>query len=166
MENQLFIIPIFLRSPEQYEQERINKEKGEIEKWGQYRFDKPFELNWPPWQYNDIIGFFQVLVNSHKLLFVHNYKTESKKISRNPNERKKYKIIISHEFTESPCYENLSKYFNNPRMGLKHRILKTLDELNNYAKEKKNYIDVYYYKNVIKSIDIEEFIRLGHPESE
>lgn len=87
MENQLFIIPIFLRSSRKYEQERINKEKKEIEKWGQYQLGKRFELNWPPWQYNDILGFFEVLVNSHKLLFVHKYSTENKRISRNPNER-------------------------------------------------------------------------------
>lgn len=104
-----------------------------------------------------------MLINSHKLLFVHKYKTESERIRRDPKERKKYKIIISYEFTESPCYENLVKYFNNPRMGLKHRILKILDELDNYVKEQKNYIDVHYYKNVIKSMDIEKFIRLNNP---
>ena len=166
MENQLFIIPIFLRSPEQYEQERINKERKEIEKWGQYQFGKLFEVNWPPWQYNDIIGFFEVLVNPHKLLFVHKYRTESRRISRDPNERKKHRIILSHEFTESSCYKKLAKYFNNPKLDIKDRILKILGELDNYVKRKKHFIDVIYYQNVINCLDIEKYIRISHSELE
>ena len=123
-------------------------------------------MKWPPWQYNDIIGSFEVLVNAHKVLFVHKYKTESKRISRNPNERKIHGIILSYEFTESSCYKKIIKYFNTSKLELKDRILKILDELDNYVKRKNYFIDVVYYQNIINSLDIEKFISVSRSELE
>lgn len=158
MENQLFIIPIYLRSPSQYEMEGKIKEKNEIRKYGAIQFGKKYKLNWPPWQYNDVIGYFEILVNSHKVISVTKYLTESKRISRNPNEKKKHAIAFQFDFTLTPSYNKLIQYFNNQEIELKQRIKQILNELNKVVKKEKHFIDIAYYKNLLEYLDIEGFI--------
>lgn len=158
MENQLFIIPIYLRSPAQYDSERKIKEKKEIEKYGEIQFGRKYELNWPHWQYNDIVGYFEICVNSYKVISVLKYFTKSKRISRNPNEKKKHEIIYHMDFYFTPFYNKLSQYFNNQEMELKHRIACILNELERFIKKEKRFIDIAYYKTLLKHLDIEGFI--------
>ena len=158
MENQLFIIPIYLRSPEQYDQEKSIKEKNEIEKHGEIQFGRKYELNWPPWQYNDVIGYFEICVNSFKVISVIKYLTESQRISRNPWAKKKHAITFQMDFTFTPFYQKLSKYFNNQEMELKHKISNILNELDKVIKKERRFIDTAYYKNILEYLDIERFI--------
>jgi hypothetical protein len=146
MGNQLFIIPIYLRSHDQYDQERKINEEKEIIKYGEVQFGKKYELNWPPWQYNDVIGYFVIFVNSHKVISVIKYLTESKRISRNPNERKRHPIINRFDFTLSPSYNKLCQYFNNQEMELKQRVAHILDEVNETVNQEKHFVDICYYQ--------------------
>ncbi len=158
MENQLFVIPIYLRSPEQYGQEKIVQEKKEIDKGGEVQFGKKFELNWPPWQYNDVIGYFEISVNSYKVISVIKYLTESKHISRNPWAKRKHSITLLQGFMFAPFYKKISQYFNNQEMELKHRLSNILTELDNIANKKNHFIDTEYYKSILEYLDIEGFI--------
>jgi hypothetical protein len=158
MENQLFIIPIYLRSPSQYEMEAKIKEQNEIEKYGAIQFGRKYKLNWPLWQYNDVIGYFDILVNSHKVISVTKYLTESKRISRNPNERKKHAIALQFDFSLTPSYNKLVQYFNNQEIELKQRIKQILNDLNKIVNKEKHFIDISYYNNLLDYLDIEGFI--------
>ena len=161
MENQLFIIPIYLRSPDQYDQEKRIKEKKETEKYGEVQFRRKYELNWPPWQYNDVIGYFEICVNSYKVISVIKYLTEYQRISRNPWAKKKHAITFQMDFTFTPFYQKLSKYFNNQEMELKHRLSNILNELDKVIKKERRFIETAYYKNILEYLDIEGFISVS-----
>ena len=155
MENQLFMIPIYLRSPDQYNQEQ---EKSNQEKILEFQFDKKYELNWPPWQYNDVIGYFEIYVNSHKVISVIKYLTENRHISRNPWTKRKYAITLQQDFIFTHFYQRISQYFNNQEMELKLRVSNILNELDNATKKEKRFIDTMYYKSILDYLDIERFI--------
>ena len=143
MENQLFIIPIYFRSPERYDKDRKFEENKEIEKNGEIQFGRKYELNWPPWQYNDVIGYFEICINSHKVISVIKYFTEYKRISKYP--RRNRPITFSYDFTLSPSYDKLCQYFNNQEMELKQRVANILSELNEIVNRSKHFIDISYY---------------------
>ena len=156
MENQLFIIPIYLRSPSQYDDERKFIENKEIDKNGEVQFGKKYELNWPPWQYNDVIGYFEICINSHKVISVEKYFTEYKHIPRYP--RKSRPITYILDFSLSPSYDKLCQYFNNQEMELKQRLANILSELNEIVNRSKYFIDISYYNYLLEYLDIEGFI--------
>ena len=163
MESQLFIIPIYLRSPEQYGRERATFERRDIGTWEEIQFGKRVELIWPPWQFNDIIGFFDISVNPNKIISVIEYKTSAKRISRNPP-KNKHGIQMSYNFFNSSYYQELSSYFNNQKLDLKSRVSKILDELARYVGEKRYFIDLIYYRNILMALEIESFIKMKQEE--
>lgn len=158
MEDQLFIIPIYLRSPVQYDQERRKKEQIEIRKYGNDQFGRTHRLDWPPWKYNDIIGYFEICVNSHKIISVTKYVIECKRKSRNPWNKRNHAIIIDSEFMNTPFYEKLTTYYSNQNINLKHRIAVILNEIDNEMKKGKHFIDIEYYRRFLKYLDINGFI--------
>ena len=153
MENQLFIIPIYLRSPKEYDSEMRKKEKN-----GAVAFGKIYELNWPPWQYNDIIGYFEICVNSHKIISVIKYWKDCKRINRNPLAKQKGIINMDNDFILTTAYQELSEYFDNQELELKNRVLKILEKLDKIVKKENHFIDTAYHKNLLENLDIENFI--------
>jgi len=162
MENCLFTIPIYLRSSEQYETERQKKESELIAKDGEDEFGRKVELNWPAWEYNDIIGFFEIVINPGKIICVHRHITNAKRIVRVPTRRNKF--IIQHllDLTYTDYAKNLVDYYNNPDIEVKERLSKILDELEKYVKKKKYFINIDYFRNLLASLDLEKFIQLQH----
>ena len=65
MDHVLFNIPVYLRNPEQYENERIQSENKMKRDWGsEYAMGKKIQMKWPPWEYNDVMGYFRIIICS------------------------------------------------------------------------------------------------------
>jgi hypothetical protein len=96
MDDVIFEIPIYLRSSKEYENERLLDENKLKEDWGgEYAMGKKIEVRWPPWEYNDIIGYFKIIINTSPNpggningIRVEKYLAGNKRIVRNPNQRK------------------------------------------------------------------------------
>ncbi len=167
MDDFLFNIPIYLRSGEEYENERIETENKEKESWGgEYAFDKKIQVKWPPWEYNDIIGYYKIIINSSANpgssingIRVEKYTAINKRINRNPNPRK---ISI---FLNDPWFHKKLSTFFDQKNDFKNTLLKVLDNLYDDAtkakrKTKRYYIDIEYYKNLIECIDFNKYKNL------
>lgn len=171
MDDLLFNIPIYLRSEQRYEDERKQIEKNQKQKsenlmketWGRNSTD-PFgyEEKWPPWEYNDIIGYYRVIINSSNLIHgtirgitVEKYFTNYRRIGRRPGRR----VSI---WLNDPFYHCKLSAYRNSVGEIKHTLLEILDDLYEDAtmqrtESKRYYIDVEYYKRIIECLDIEKF---------
>ena len=164
MNDLIFDIPIYLRSHEKYENERQKAENKMKESWGgEYALGKKIEIKWPPWRYNDIIGYYKIIINpspdaggSINGVRVEKYMATNKRIVRDPNQRK-VKIWLNDPW----FHKKLSVYYNQ-EYDLKNTLLKVLGDLyedvtKGKRKAKRYYIDVEYYKNLIESLDFKKY---------
>jgi hypothetical protein len=150
MNDLLFDIPIYLRSCENYENERQRAE-NKMKEW-KYALGKKIEIKWPPWRYNDIIGYYQIIVNSSadpggtvNGVRVEKYIASNKRIVRDPNQRKVKIWLIDPWF-----HKKLSVYYNRGH-DLKTILLKVLDDLyKDVTKGKRKARDITLMLNTIK----------------
>ncbi len=162
MDDVIFEIPIYLRSSKEYENERLLNENKLKENWGgEYAMGKKIEVRWPPWEYNDIIGYFKIIINSSPNLGgningirVEKYLTDNKRIVRNPNQRRT-RIWLS-----DPWFHKKLSVQNIQGCDTKSTLSKIIDTLYQDLaivknKPKKYYIDCKYYQNLIECLDLE-----------
>ena len=162
MDNVIFEIPIYLRSSEEYENERLLSEAKLKEDWGgEYAMGKKISVRWPPWEYNDIIGYFKIIINSSPNaggningISVEKYFTNNKRIVRNPNQRK------TRIWLNDPWFHKKLHVQNIQGCDTKSTLLKIIDALyQNLAllnnKTKRYYIDIKYYQKLIECLDLE-----------
>jgi hypothetical protein len=163
MDNVLFEIPIYLRSSTEYEKERLLEENKLKKVWdGEYAMGKKIEVKWAPWEYNDIIGYFKVIINSSSNpggningIRVEKYFAKNKRIIRNPNQRRT-KIWLS-----DPWFHKKLSIHNIQGCDTKQTLLKILESLYQDLSKTKNktkryYIDCRYYQNLIGCIDFDK----------
>jgi len=160
MDDVLFEMPIYLRSRKQYESERLLAEDKLKETWGgEYAMGKKIEVNWPPWEYNDIIGYFKIIINSSPNpggningIRVEKYFAKSKRIVRNPNQRKTKIWLVDPWFHKKLSVQNIQG------CDTKSILLKIIDSLYKDLRKVKNktkryYIDCKYFQNSIECLD-------------
>jgi len=164
MNDLLFDIPIYLRSCKEYESERQRAENRMKDSWGgEYALGKKIKIKWPPWEYNDIIGYYKIIINSSadpggsiNGVRVEKYIAINKRIVRNPNPRN-VKIWLSDPW----FHKKLFVYYDQEH-DLKNTLLKLLDDLyedvtKGKRKSKRYYIAVEYYKNLIECLDFKKY---------
>jgi len=162
----LFDIPIYLRSSEEYENERQQAENREKESFGgDHAFGKRIKIVWPPWEYNDIIGYYKIVINSSANpggsingIRVEKYIVNKKRISRHPSQRK---VIMLHD----PWFHKQLPAYYDQDHDFKNTLLRVLDELyealrKRKRKPKRYYIEVEYYKNLIECTDFYKFSKI------
>jgi hypothetical protein len=131
MDDFLFDIPIYLRSPEEFENDRQDAENKMKELCGgEYAFGKKIDIKWPPWEYNDVIGYYKIIINSSanpgdhiKGIRVEKYIAKNKRIVRDP---KKRKVNIC---TDDIWYHKQLPVYHNPEHDFKNTLLRVLDNL-------------------------------------
>lgn len=127
---------------------------------GDFALGQKIDIKWPPWRYNDIIGYYRIIFESSagaggniNGIRVEKYLTSKKKIMRGPN-RRKGKIWL-----DDPWFHKKLSVTNNLGHNLKDIVLKVLDDLNREIKKEKiktkqYFIDVEYHKTLIACLDI------------
>ncbi len=168
MNDLLFDIPIYLRSHEKFDSERRDAENRIKKSWGgEYALGKKISISWPPWEYNDIIGYYKILINSSANpggsvngIRVEKYMTINKRIVRDPTQRK-VKIWLSDPW----FHKKLSVYYNAEN-DVKNILKKLLDDLYEDATKgkgitKKYFIDVEYYKKFVECLDIKKYQQIS-----
>lgn len=163
MNDLLFDIPIYLRSHEKFDNDRQDAENKMKESWGgEYALGKKISIKWPPWEYNDIIGYYKIIINSSAYpggsvngVRVEKYFAINKSIGKNPIPRN-VKIWLK----DSWFHKQLSVYYDQGH-DFKNTLLKVLDDLYDVTKGKRKtkryYIDVEYYKNLIECLDFNKY---------
>lgn len=165
MDDVIFEVPIFLRSPKEYENERLLDENKLKDSWGgEYdAMGKKIEVRWPPWEYNDIIGYFKIIINSSPNaggsingIRVKKYLANAVRIVRNPNQRRT-KIWLNDPWFHKKLYIQ-----NIQGCDTKSTLLKIIDSLDRNLSKTKNktkryFIDTKYYKNLIECLDLKKF---------
>ncbi len=160
MDDVLFEIPIYLRSPEEYENERQLEENRLKEAWGgECAMGQKIEVKWPPWEYSDIIGNFKIIINASSNpggningIRVERYFTTSKRIVRNPNQRK------TRIWLEDPWFHKKLSLQDIQKCDTKCTLLKIVESLYKgltavKSRTKRYYIDCGYYKHLIECLD-------------
>lgn len=159
MDDVIFEIPIYLRSSTEYENERKLYENKLKEEWGgEYAMGKKIEVIWPPWEYNDIIGYFKIIMNSSPNpggningIRVEKYFTDNKRIVRDPKQRK------TRIWMNDPWYHKKLSFQNIQGYDTKSTLSQIIDALYQALAKNKNrryYIDCKYYQNLIECIDL------------
>ena len=164
MDDLLFNIPIYLRSNKEYENERQKAENKMKESWGSdFALGKKIQIKWPPWEYNDIIGYYKLIINSSRGIHdsingvtVGKYIAYKKRIFRDPN-RRQVKIRLDDPW----FHAKLPSYYDTGK-NLRNTLLKILDDLyedvtRHKSKTKKHYIDIEYYKKLIECLNLNKY---------
>jgi len=158
--NIIFTIPIYLRSEEQYYRENECAKKKVIEKYGDTLFGRKLEIWWPPWRFNDVIGYLTVNLYERSLLSFR-YFVQSKRIIRDPKLRRKDIIAMDPEWQlEMPLPQNFTN--KSLRDCLKSLLYKAKKDLKNPI----YFIDLKYYNKLINCLDILKYLELFDDERE
>ncbi|HLF86469.1 MAG TPA: hypothetical protein VI584_05250 [Nitrospiria bacterium] len=150
----IFTIPIYLRSETQYYKEKDSYEKSEIEKYGEYQFGNKVKVWWPPWWFNDIIGYLTIHKYGMSFL-VYRYFTQSKRIIRDPRSRRKISIARDPEWELNEPFPQ-----NQTEVSLKECLMNLLCKAEKDLKKRNYYINTEYYCNLISCLEIEKFLEL------
>lgn len=148
----LFTIPIYLRSEEQYYKERDCIEKKIIENYGKYSFGRKTEIWWPPWRFNDVIGYLTMSLYGMTFV-VRRYLVLSKRINRNPISRRKAMITMDPvwDIEEPLPQDQTNESLRNCLKGLLYEAKKGF-------KKRGYFVDTEYYSNLINCLDIEKYL--------
>jgi len=150
----IFTIPIYLRSEEQYYKEKNYAEKKAIAKYGKTLFGKRLEIWWPPWRFNDVIGYLTVNLYESSL-FVFRYFVQSKRIIRDPMLRRKAIIAMDPEWElEMPLPQN------HTNESLRYCLINLLYKAKKDLKKTGYFVDIEYYNNLINCLDIVKYLEL------
>lgn len=167
MEDVIFEIPIYLRTSKEYENERLLYENKLKKDWGsEHAMGVKIEpIWWPPWEYNDIIGYFKVIVNSSlnqggdiNGIRVEKYFIKNQRIVRDPNNRKAIILLNDPWFHKKLSIQNIQR--GNTKSTLLHIINALNQDLKVKNKSKRYYIDCKYYQNLVECLDIEKLCKM------
>ena len=160
----IFSIPIYLRSGERYYEEHKNYENRKIEQLalqsGRSIDEERTKLRgdpwlydyfcfWPPWELNDIVWFCVVYYDKRSFT-AYSYNLNRRRIHRDPRKRGGSIVfggkIGGPAFAGKPYLNNRDPNNEELRLGL----LDLLSEINEAILRKGWYIDLQYWKNIIK----------------
>jgi hypothetical protein len=168
----VFSVPIYLRSYKQYYKEHSNYENKELEKFCSLSGESQNEAKkrvgswleercwWPPWQFNDILGYVVVYYDEYSFT-AYRYNLDRKRINRDPRKRRgsiNFCGKIAQAFAGEPYLDNSDPTNEELRLGL----LDFLSEIEETIHRKGWYIDLQYWKNIGASLNCKDFLnRLG-----
>ena len=164
----LFMIPVYLRSEEQYYEEMEQAKTIYKKKHGEVQFGKRVDdwFFWPPWNVNDIVGYIQIGVDPDRLfrflVYGIDYEGGYKKIPRYPGRRKC--IMFGKEYREHfnedfiCCKDGGYLALDSPDADIKRVLKDFMSELHNILKMEKKYLNLDYWLKVIECLDIKKLL--------
>lgn len=163
----LLMIPVYLRSEEQYYAEFEQAKKKRKKKYGEVQFGKKVDdrFFWPPWTVNDIVGYLQIGVDPNKLfiflVYGIDYEGGYNKIPRYPGRKctmfgKEYREHFNEDFI---CWED-SKCLalDLPDADIKKGLKDFMSKLHGILKMEKKYLNLDYWLKVIECLDIKKLL--------
>lgn len=170
MLNILFSIPIYFRTKMKYyndEKRKINHEKGTLEKFYRDRNDvierQIQQMKFPPWEFNDIIGYIQIYENEGYINVQELLEIVSKRFYYYPAGRKNRKYIsinpegISLDF-EKKCRALPIAISKKTTDELRETLINLLFELQELKRKEKQYLYIDNFIRIIHHLDIMKFI--------
>lgn len=158
----VFSIPIYLRSGERYYEEHQRYEEKELNKIASFSGESVSKVRerlgvsidhywWPPWQFNDIVGF--VVVHYDGSFYAELYKLGRKRINRDPRHRRGA-IKWSGKVGEVP-----SNIHDPSNESLRCELIELLSQISKYTCKKQWYVDIQYWEGIVASLDCKDLLR-------
>lgn len=162
----VFSIPIYLRSPKRYYEEHRNYEEREIEQLTSYSGrsvdeerekleENPWLYDylyfWPPWQFNDIVGYVVIYYDGR--FYAESCELDRKRINRDPRHRRG-SIKMFGRVGEKP-----SSTYTPTNKSLRFELLELFSQIKYYIGKKHWYIEFQYWEDIVASLDCKDFLR-------
>ena len=162
----VFSIPVYLRSRERYYEEHRNYEEREIEQLASYSGRSVDEERnklegnpwlhdylyfWPPWQFNDIVGY--VVVYYDGSFYAESWELDRKRIHRDPRKRGGTIKWIG-KVGEVPS----SRHYPSNE-SLQCELIKLLSQIKRGICKRRWYVDIQYWEDIVASLDCNTFLK-------
>lgn len=172
MQKALLILPIYLRSREQYykcDEKKMQEAKKKYEElFPGKSFNEDNFKERPPYEFNDIIGYFLIseingFINVVRLHEV-NRKTlkRPRRICKSPFERERGILVGDPEGTSLDFEKriDLLPISIKKNSNLKKEIVDLIKELERITREDGFHLDIAYYLKILDCLDIKKFLSL------